>query len=141
MSHMWLCFCLLIGHTLALSKTDSSRIDDDSYLLKGEAPDPGPQMPDTVYIPGTPGGPWSKQEIDSTRLLSFIFFNFSGLYLTYSFRRRVLKMITPIRPERKAIGLGTGLALDPQAVTENKLIRLAFHDCIPYEDGTGGQSC
>ena len=67
MPHMWLCFCLLIGHTLALSKTDSSRTDDDNaYLLKNEAPDPGPEM-DTVYIPGNAGAPWTKEEIDSTR--------------------------------------------------------------------------
>ena len=67
MSHFWLCLCLLAGHTLALSKTYSSRIDDDhAYLLKNEAPDPGPEM-DTVYIPGNPGAPWTKEEIDSTR--------------------------------------------------------------------------
>ena len=70
MFHFWLCLlCLLAGHTLALSKTYSSRNDDDddAYLLKNEAPDPGPEM-DTVYIPGNSGAPWTKEEIDSTRL-------------------------------------------------------------------------
>ena len=68
MSHFWLCLFLFAGHTLALSETYSSRTDDDAYLSKFDAPDPGPEMPDTVYIPGTPGAPWSKEEIDSTRL-------------------------------------------------------------------------
>ena len=67
MFQFWLCLCLLVGHALALSKTDSSRTDDDdAYLWKNEAPDPGPEM-DTVYIPGTSGAPWTKEEIDSTR--------------------------------------------------------------------------
>ena len=41
--------------------------DDDAYLLKGEQPNPGPEM-DTVYIPGTPGAAWTKEEVESTRL-------------------------------------------------------------------------
>jgi hypothetical protein len=39
--------------------------------LEGEEPNPGPEM-DTVYIPGTLGGAWTKEEVDSTRLY-FIF--------------------------------------------------------------------
>ena len=67
MFHFWLGLYLWVGNSLALSKTDSSRTDDDNaYLLKNEAPDPGPEM-DTVYIPGNPGAPWTKEEIDSTR--------------------------------------------------------------------------
>ena len=77
MSHLWLCFSLLIGNTLVLSKTYSSRTDDDeAYLKFWQKPDPGPESPDTIYKPGTPGAPWTKEEIDSTRL-NFIFFKFS----------------------------------------------------------------
>ena len=48
-------------------------------------------------------------------------------------------MITPIWQEQFDMGIWSS----PQGVTvnENKLLRLVFHDCIPYEDGTGGQSC
>ena len=68
MSHFWLCLCLLAGHSLASSKTVFSRPDDndDDFLWKNEAPDPGPEM-DTVYIKGNSGAPWTKEEIDSTR--------------------------------------------------------------------------
>ena len=67
MFYFWLGIYLLAGNSLALIKTDSSRTDDDNaYLLKNEAPDPGPEM-DTVYIPGNAGAPWTKEEIDSTR--------------------------------------------------------------------------
>ena len=76
MSHLWLCFSLLIGNTLVLSKTYSSRTDDDAYLKFWQKPDPGPESPDTIYKPGTSGAPWSKEEIDSTRL-NFIFFKLS----------------------------------------------------------------
>ena len=31
-----------------------------------------------------------------------------------------------------------GLRLSGIAFTERKAIRLAFHDCVPYADGTGG---
>ena len=68
MFHFWLCLlCLFAG-------TYSSRNDDNAYLMKNEAPDPGPEM-DTVYIPGNSGAPWTKEEIDSTRL-SFIYLIF-----------------------------------------------------------------
>merc|ERR1719331_3045639 len=72
---------------------------------------------DTVYIPGTPGGAWTKEEVESTR-------------------RRVMKMITPIWKEKMDMGIWN--PWEKTTTDENKLIRLAFHDCIPYEDGTGG---
>ena len=74
MFYFWLGIYLWVGHFLALSKTDSSRSDDDNaYLLKNEAPDPGPEM-DTVYIPGNAGAPWTKEEIDSTRSGAYLFY-------------------------------------------------------------------
>ena len=50
-----------------------------------------------------------------------------------------MKMITPVWKEK--IDMGIWKPFDRSTTDENKLIRLAFHDCIPYEDGTGGQSC
>ena len=50
-----------------------------------------------------------------------------------------MKMITPVWKEK--IEMGIWKLFEKTTTDENKLIRLAFHDCIPYEDGTGGQSC
>ena len=48
-------------------------------------------------------------------------------------------MITPIWQEQFDMGIWSSQA--GVTVNENKLLRLVFHDCIPYEDGTGGHSC
>ena len=50
-----------------------------------------------------------------------------------------MKMITPVWKEK--IRMGIWWRMQKSTTDENKLIRLAFHDYIPYEDGTGGQSC
>ena len=47
-------------------------------------------------------------------------------------------MITPIWPEKRTIGTAWnkwGLKDPLGETTENTLLRLAFHDCIPYLDG------
>ena len=47
-------------------------------------------------------------------------------------------MITPIWPEKRIIGTAWGRRglKDPLGeTTETTLLRLAFHDCIPYLDG------
>ena len=46
-------------------------------------------------------------------------------------------MITPVWQEKSRMGLWKN-AMDRSGTTENKVLRLVFHDCIPYEDGTGG---
>ena len=84
----------------------------------------------TEYQPGTPGGPWTGEE-------------------ALIVRQRIMKMIDhrdskTIRiPEAKDYKqYGTGYDTrdhgDGGDVTENSLIRLAFHDCVRYKDGTGG---
>ena len=42
------------------------------YMTKEEEPNPGPER-DTVYVPGTPGGQWTAEEVDATRSLTFSF--------------------------------------------------------------------
>ena len=68
--------------------------------------------------PGTPGGHWSSSEIDSTRL-------------------RILQMIYPVWMKLDDMGL------DKKDINENKILRLVFHDCIPYMDdgNTGCDGC
>ena len=57
-------------------------------------------------------------------------------------RKRILQMIHPVWIVKNAMGNGEtklGRWNDDTTgdVTENVLLRLAFHDCIPYEDGSG----
>ena len=116
----------------------------DEVILKGEATNPGPEM-DTVYIPGTSGAAWTEEEVKYTRLNFFFVIKIKStksLPIIYNLpisRQRVLKMITPIWQEQFDMGIWSSQA--GVTVNENKLLRLVFHDCIPYEDGTGGQSC
>jgi len=79
------------------------------------SPDPGPEL-DTVYVPGSPGAAWSEAEIRSTRA-------------------RILQAIHPDWDVMKELYDAKG---GRSGVTENRIMRLAFHDCVKYTDGTGG---
>ena len=52
-------------------------------------------------------------------------------------------MIHPVWPTKLIMGTADQkdgeLTKRNLAITENKLLRLVFHDCIPYMDGTGIQ--
>ena len=87
------------------------------YMTTDDTPTPGPEK-DTVYQPGTPGGDWNEGEVASTK-------------------RRIMQLIDPDWKVKVEMGVGKG-ALATGGVTENTLMRLVFHDCIPYLDGTGG---
>ena len=53
--------CIRTSHNIFV------RSDPFEYLAHSEAPDPGPERPDTVYVPGNPGAAWSQAEIEATR--------------------------------------------------------------------------
>ena len=96
---------------------------DGAYMSSDMTPDPGPEM-STVYQPGSPGAAWSPEEVETTR-------------------QRILQMIHPDWSVKMSMGvadqkLGRNKDGGPGEVTENVLMRLVFHDCIPYADGTGG---
>ena len=96
---------------------------DGAYMTSDMTPDPGPEM-STVYQAGSPGAAWSPEEVETTR-------------------QRVLQMIHPDWSVKMSMGvadqkLGRNQDGGPGEVTENVLMRLVFHDCIPYADGTGG---
>ena len=84
------------------------------------APNLGPEMA-TAYQPGSPGGRWTDELVLATRL-------------------RVLQMIHPEWEVKKAQGTwnGVGVKTEKGQVTENTLMRLVFHDCMRYTDGSGG---
>ena len=97
------------------------------YMTSDMDPTPGPESPDTVYIPGNPGGQWTPDEVDTTR-------------------QRILQMITPDWTEQYEIGnadskSGRNKEGGPGQCTENVLMRLVFHDCIPYVDSNDGWAC
>merc|ERR1711892_1541771 len=97
-------------------------IPQRSWMFQYEwmTPIPSP-IGDAPYIPGTPGSQWTNKEVLSTRL-------------------RVLQMIHPSWTIRKHQGTwnGVGGQTSMGQVTENTLMRLAFHDCVLNVDGTGG---
>ena len=74
-----------------------------------------------VYTPGTPGGTWTTEEITIMR-------------------SRILELIEPW-PDSMDIMFGEDERKDSTLgpVSDNTLIiRLGFHDCLKYMDGTGG---
>ena len=94
-------------------------------MTKDEQPDSGPESPDTVYVPGTPGGNWSPEEVESTR-------------------KRILQMIHPSWKVKAEMGTSDwfyGMNDPGGECTENVLMRLVFHDCIPYVDSNDGWAC
>jgi len=83
-------------------------------------PSPGP-VTNMTYQSGMPGGQWTDDEVKATRL-------------------RILQMIHPNWDVKKAQGTWNGLGVKTEKgqTTENTLMRLVFHDCMRYTDGTGG---
>jgi len=108
---------------VALATSATIILTSDEAVMDSDAtPDKGPEMA-TVYVPGEPGGDWTSEEVESTR-------------------KRILKILTPVWTEKEEMGLSgsSGRNQDniPGEVSENVILRLVFHDCIPYTDGTGG---
>ena len=66
---------LLIALCFGLVTAEAPNYDDliASLMTKDMTPNPGPET-DTAYVPGTPGGQWSEEEIEITR-----FANLNGL--------------------------------------------------------------
>ena len=99
---------------LTLTLTTSSLCLDYAHLHSDEAPTPGPDL-DTAYEPGKPGAAWTEEELESTRL-------------------RILQAIHPDwEVQEEMFGIRTSVV-----ATENRIMRLVFHDCVRYTDGTGG---
>ena len=111
------------------------------------------------YKAGDPGGEWSTEEVKITRRQIRMMIT-ADLYFSFKFlrsnqiksnqveitRRRIRMMITPDWSVKRAMGLAKSvLGGNPQdnttPPTENLLMRLAFHDCIPYQGGkiSGGK--
>jgi hypothetical protein len=108
---------LLLLLALGLAGAGSA---EGQYMTADVEPNPGPQQPDTAYQPGGWGGEWTEVEVESTRA-------------------RVLQMIDPDWDVKKAMfGINNVHESTKGQVSENVLMRLVFHDCMRYTDGTGG---
>ena len=105
---------LLLFPLLTLS---SDSMLNPAFMEVGMDPDPGPTL-DTAYVPGTPGADWTEEEIESTRL-------------------RILQAIHPDWQVQTDM-YGSVIWRTAVKITENKVMRLVFHDCMRYTDGTGG---
>lgn len=75
------------------------------------------------YVPGTPGAPWSLEETLVVKAKLYSVFNQHGGY-------EALKQMVGDQPWLQ------GFRSD--APDQAKMLRLAFHDCLKYDDGTGG---
>lgn len=109
MTFKFLIVCALVAFAAGSEK---------ELMNSDQTPNPGNDNPETVYKPGNPGANWAPEEVDAIR-------------------DRILQMITPIWPEKVILGTGNiiGMNRNLGETTENTLLRLAFHDCIPYLDG------
>ena len=72
------------------------------------------------YVPGTPGAPWSFEDMLVVKAKLYSIFSINGGY-------NALKQIYGHRVSNW-VSVPTG----------PKYVRLAFHDCLKYEDGSGG---
>ena len=72
------------------------------------------------YVPGNPGAPWSYEEMLIVKAKLYSIYSINGGY-------NALKQIYGHR-EGNWVSVPTG----------PKFVRLAFHDCLKYEDGRGG---
>merc|ERR1711962_1200150 len=111
---------LLALLALCLGVVSGLTVEEELWMDSSEIPNPGPQDQATKYIAGEPGGVWTSEEVEITR-------------------RRIRMLITPDWSVKQAMGVAaTTLGKnkdDSTPPTENLLMRLAFHDCIPYKGG------
>ena len=91
------------------------------------------------YTPGTPGAEWSEMQIQVTghKVLELIDVNnHEKLYVQTPWDDQIPIPLWDECCDSNPDYNGDRAA--QRAPTENKLLRLAFHDCFKYTDGTGG---
>ena len=76
----------------------------------------------TEYVPGTPGAAWSKLEVLTVKSKLYSVFANGGRDAVHQLTGLPMEVVRTMMPH------------SPVA----KVIRLGFHDCIKYQDGTGG---
>ena len=77
-----------------------------------------------TYIPGSPGGEWTKNELLTVRAKIWRLITDTKAIKTYE--QKIIKRKSNADERQNLLFFAA------------KLIRLSFHDCVPYKDGTGG---
>ena len=81
------------------------------------------------YVPGTPGAPWTHQEVLTVKSKLYSIFSGRGGYAA-------LEQIYGKWQSNPSNWKDFPNWMDvPNAA---KMLRLGFHDCLKYKDGTGG---
>ena len=79
------------------------------------------------YVPGEPGAPWTEEEVLIVKSKLFSVFNYGGA-------KAALNQVYDNADELCAGQFNNGLRIPTAA----SYLRLGFHDCLKYEDGSGG---
>ena len=85
------------------------RSDKFDLLTIDMSPNPGPSL-DSVYVPGRPGADWTDEEIETTRY----------------------RVLQAIHPDWEVQHDMFGNKIREGQVSENRIMRLVFHDCVKY---------
>ena len=93
-----------------------------------------PILAHSTYVPGTPGAAWSQQEIlDVKAKLRVIFRNPWGPM------KKALEILGyPPETFNTDQHSEEGIYGNWRIPSPQKFLRLSFHDCVKYKDGTGG---
>ena len=98
----------------------------------------------TAYVPGTPGSAWSREEILAVKAKIRRTFKLGG-GMAREARKGILKSQKRQYYFLHDSSISLVLGIPVRVPGENgggynapKVLRLAFHDCLKYEDGSGG---
>ena len=101
--------------------------DQLSYLTHDVSPNPGPALA-SVYVPGSPGASWSEDEIKSTRLrILQVHETQTDEDILLCFYHQAIHPDWDVQKDLYNMK-GNGRT----GITENRILRLVFHDCVKY---------
>ena len=91
------------------------------------------------YVPGTPGAGWTEEEVAITRQKLFVIMEVSRSLQSQCNLCSQAKNWKPVSNGYLGhLKMPKGRA--ESWPSENKLMRIAFHDCLKYKDGSGGEN-
>ena len=91
----------------------------------------------SVYVPGTPGAAWSDLEVEAVREKVLVMVDVSRHEEILTLPPWDDQIPIPCWDESDGT-LDCGDRAAQRRPTENLLLRLTFHDCFKYKDGSGG---
>merc|ERR1711963_735189 len=111
-----------------MGRTRSSMFSNIALLMAAS-----PLLLQAAYVPGTPGAPWSDQEVlDVKAKMRMVFNN------PWNTMRKALEILGFPAERFNTDQASKGAYGGWRIPTPPKFLRLAFHDCVKYTDGTGG---